>query len=264
MRRVRLGDGQHGIGRHTSNRIRLDDVEVSRRHARVWVDGTTVLIEDLGSNNGTLLRGAEVGRAAWEAGVEIEVTPFRLVWRDLSASSPHFLVEEGAQRGAKFPLLEDALSVGRGEDQDIVLDDQGASRSHAILVQQGGQWMIRDTGSANGLFLDGRRAGDGYLRPGMRVQIGHTTLRFVDPTAPAAGFVDEAEAPTELGTQAQEPETSLVMPEAPPSAVAASAHESPTPRSTDASNVGLLALVVSVMAIILLLVGVLALVGAPA
>ncbi|KAF0112130.1 MAG: hypothetical protein FD147_397 [Chloroflexi bacterium] len=45
------------LGRDMSNDIVVNDPEVSRRHARLVLEGTTYRIEDLGSTNGTFIRG---------------------------------------------------------------------------------------------------------------------------------------------------------------------------------------------------------------
>ena len=226
-RTVRLGDGEHGLGRHASNAVVLDDAEVSRRHARLLVDGDVVLLEDLGSNNGTLVRGEPVERIALVAGVAFEITPYTMRWRDPAAGRPALVVIEGAQAGARFPLIDDALSIGRGDDQDIVLDDQGASRSHAILVETAGRWMLRDSGSANGLFVNDAPCSDTVLSHGDRVQIGNTVLQFEVPGAPrrrptaaeelAAFDVDDI--PTDVRQSPSVAETSLQMGEAEPEVV---------------------------------------------
>jgi predicted component of type VI protein secretion system len=48
------------IGRDLSNDIVISDSEVSRRHARLALTGNTYSIEDLGSTNGTFLRGQRI------------------------------------------------------------------------------------------------------------------------------------------------------------------------------------------------------------
>lgn len=48
------------IGRDLSNDIVINDPEVSRRHARLILTGNTYAIEDLGSTNGTFLRGSRL------------------------------------------------------------------------------------------------------------------------------------------------------------------------------------------------------------
>jgi pSer/pThr/pTyr-binding forkhead associated (FHA) protein len=53
----RLAEGVHLIGRGEQCDLMVPDSTVSRRHAKVTVCGTTVVIEDLGSRNGTFVRG---------------------------------------------------------------------------------------------------------------------------------------------------------------------------------------------------------------
>jgi DNA-binding winged helix-turn-helix (wHTH) protein len=60
----RLGEGENIIGRDPASAVWLDAPSVSRRHARVTVDSQNqhVVLEDLGSTNGCLVRGATVRR----------------------------------------------------------------------------------------------------------------------------------------------------------------------------------------------------------
>lgn len=51
------------IGRDLSNDIVINDPEVSRRHARLVMSGLTFSIEDLGSTNGTFVRGQRLSSA---------------------------------------------------------------------------------------------------------------------------------------------------------------------------------------------------------
>lgn len=51
------------LGRDLSNDIVINDSEVSRRHARFLLSGNTYTIEDLGSTNGTFVRGQRIGTA---------------------------------------------------------------------------------------------------------------------------------------------------------------------------------------------------------
>jgi len=55
-----VDDGTIGIGRDAANQIRLHDTEVSRRHADLRYDGSTCVISDLGSSNGTYVNGRRI------------------------------------------------------------------------------------------------------------------------------------------------------------------------------------------------------------
>ena len=55
-----LTQGSNVIGRTEDADIRLDRTEVSRCHAMITVQGTTAVIEDLGSKNGTFVNGCQI------------------------------------------------------------------------------------------------------------------------------------------------------------------------------------------------------------
>lgn len=64
------------------------------------------------------------------------------------------------------------LTVGRGLDNDILLDVAGASRHHArVDLDQGEVWVV-DLGSTNGTWVAGERVNRKRLHPGDRFQIG--------------------------------------------------------------------------------------------
>ncbi|GAB4521738.1 MAG: hypothetical protein Fur0018_02550 [Anaerolineales bacterium] len=52
-----LNQPEISIGRDVSNDFIINDVEISRRHARLYLQGTQYIIEDLGSTNGTFING---------------------------------------------------------------------------------------------------------------------------------------------------------------------------------------------------------------
>lgn len=58
--RVVLDDGSHTVGRDPTSEIWLDVPSVSWRHALIVVDGRAASVEDLGSTNGTLVRGRRI------------------------------------------------------------------------------------------------------------------------------------------------------------------------------------------------------------
>jgi pSer/pThr/pTyr-binding forkhead associated (FHA) protein len=66
------------------------------------------------------------------------------------------VVIEGADAGRQAPLAG-ALTVGRGEGNDIALSDEYVSTRHARLVPHNGQWYVEDLGSTNGTYVAGAR-----------------------------------------------------------------------------------------------------------
>ena len=75
-REIALHPGENVIGRDDGVTLWIDDNSVSRRHARIVVDEQEAVLEDLGSKNGTLLRGERVE------------SPARLVDEDLITIGP--------------------------------------------------------------------------------------------------------------------------------------------------------------------------------
>jgi two-component system, cell cycle response regulator len=84
----------------------------------------------------------------------------------------------GADVGAVYALSGNTL-IGRSPDAQIMLDDDGASRSHAEIVERDGDYELRDLASTNGTYVGQQRLREGVvLADGARIQIGNTLLRF--------------------------------------------------------------------------------------
>lgn len=75
-----LEDDVTTIGRDPANGIFLNDMTVSRSHARIIREGLGARIEDLGSLNGTWVDGAITTRAALKDGSTIQIGTFRMVF----------------------------------------------------------------------------------------------------------------------------------------------------------------------------------------
>jgi DNA-binding winged helix-turn-helix (wHTH) protein len=73
-RELPLANGEHVIGRSADVSIPIYSRSISRRHARIIIDGSSASIEDLGSKNGTLVNGRAVqGRVPLSPGDKISV-----------------------------------------------------------------------------------------------------------------------------------------------------------------------------------------------
>jgi pSer/pThr/pTyr-binding forkhead associated (FHA) protein len=82
----------------------------------------------------------------------------------------------GPNRGARFLLDRDVVTVGRHPDSDIFLDDITVSRRHAEFRRDEGRFWVHDVGSLNGTYVNGERAEDQLLETGDEVQIGKFKL----------------------------------------------------------------------------------------
>jgi DNA-binding winged helix-turn-helix (wHTH) protein len=76
-----LVSGEHIVGRDPSASVRLDSPKVSRQHARLIVRGGRATILDLGSKNGSYVRGIRVtGPRMLQPGDDLRIGPFALVF----------------------------------------------------------------------------------------------------------------------------------------------------------------------------------------
>lgn len=76
------------LGRGTDADLRLDDPGVSRRHAEVRLQGETVEVVDLGSTNGTLVRGERVRHARLRDGDRLSLGSTDVVFRQPREGEP--------------------------------------------------------------------------------------------------------------------------------------------------------------------------------
>lgn len=68
--------------------------------------------------------------------------------------------------------VEHGLAIGRADDCRARLDGNGVSRRHAELYRQGPIFAIRDLGSTNGTFLNGKRVQHAAINPGAILRVG--------------------------------------------------------------------------------------------
>ena len=86
------------------------------------------------------------------------------------------LVLTGTRFGELYKLPPGrTVRIGRGEEAEIRLDDEGISRLHCSLEARGAEAVLRDLGSQNGTYVGGEQTQERVLVDGDRVQIGAAT-----------------------------------------------------------------------------------------
>jgi hypothetical protein len=82
--------------------------------------------------------------------------------------------------GTRHPLQAPGLTIGRGTEADLRINDPGISRLHAEIRVNGAsgteQIDIVDLGSTNGIVVDGQRVRYAVLAEGTRIEIGSTRM----------------------------------------------------------------------------------------
>lgn len=91
---------------------------------------------------------------------------------------------------AALPGDTNVLVIGRGARCQVRIHDNHVSEVHALLEVTRDGYLLRDSGSSNGTWVDAQRIDALVLRVGMRVQIGKTVLVAVDAKgrAPILGY----------------------------------------------------------------------------
>ena len=121
--------------------------------------------------------------------------------RPLHTTGGVVLVEPGGEEH-RLPPTGGDWTIGRLAECDLVLQDAGVSRRHAALTNDDGVVAIRDLGSANGTWVNGRRLErPRTLARGDRIRVGETTL-VIDSLAEAGAARDGRHAPDSvIGTK---------------------------------------------------------------
>ncbi|MEK7949851.1 FHA domain-containing protein [Luteolibacter soli] len=78
----------------------------------------------------------------------------------------------------RFQLDRMKVNMGRGSENDIVIDDGSVSVRHAVMERLDGGYQLRDLGSTNGIKLDGVQKETIPLRHGLSVKIGDVSFDF--------------------------------------------------------------------------------------
>jgi pSer/pThr/pTyr-binding forkhead associated (FHA) protein len=71
-----------------------------------------------------------------------------------------------------FPVVNDTVTVGRGETCELRVPLLSVSRRHCQIVVEGDTVTVKDLGSSNGTFVNNKRVTEEVLKPGDRLVLG--------------------------------------------------------------------------------------------
>lgn len=208
------------IGRKGAD-LDIDDKAVSRRHCELSLGEDGWRIKDLESLNGTLVNGEKITEAGLHHLDEIRVGKTRILFAEAEApeGSPitdvredeesgldvtkvddktkdkelelpkgrEFIIEymSGPKKARSEKLTSGRVIIGRGDEADVEIDDQGVSRKHAMIeILSRDQSYISDLASQNGTWLNGMKIRTTKLIHGDRIRVGNTVLKFVVQDVP--------------------------------------------------------------------------------
>lgn len=88
------------------------------------------------------------------------------------AYEPYLIQISGRETGQMFNLTGKTVTLGRDATCQIVLDDPHISRAHAQITCNGSDVVIKDLGSTNGIFVNGKKVTEQALLDGDKILIG--------------------------------------------------------------------------------------------
>ncbi|MBN1589369.1 MAG: FHA domain-containing protein, partial [Pirellulales bacterium] len=94
-------------------------------------------------------------------------------------------VIRGNDQGSRFEF-SDGVRLGRDSSNEIQIHDTEVSRQHAEIRLSGDRFILIDSGSSNGTFVNGNREQQCTLASGDQVQLGRTLLLFTGPAEESA------------------------------------------------------------------------------
>ena len=88
-------------------------------------------------------------------------------------------IHRGAQKGSRFLVTAEGVSIGRSPESSIFLDDVTVSRKHASITKTGNGFTFKDSGSLNGSYVNNESVSEKILSSGDEIQIGKFHLLFI-------------------------------------------------------------------------------------
>ena len=93
------------------------------------------------------------------------------------------VIARGPQKGSRFLITAEGVSIGRSTESSIFLDDVTVSRSHAQIKREDmGAFVLVDNASLNGTYLNNVSVEKNVLKNGDEIQIGKFHFVFIGGT----------------------------------------------------------------------------------
>jgi len=186
------------VGRGHQADLALDNLSVSRKHARIRREGETVLIvEDLGGKNGLELGGKKVERALLGPGDSVGIGKYTLEYQDaapvadvplprtsrgsLEAMQETIAVEPSSglviHHAGKDYNLRMVLTIGKTDDANIVIGGWFIAPRHVQIVRdEEGDYRATHIAGWRAMQVNGKKTREVTLAIGDEIRIGRNVL----------------------------------------------------------------------------------------
>lgn len=161
----------------------IEQAAISARHLSLDYNGHSLLVEDLGSTNGSYLDGVRLIAPT-------ELRPGQLLSLGAASGLLDYHIKSDASlrlvpMTAGLPRIElpinQCVTIGRQSDNQIVLDHAGLSAHHCCLTaKENGRVLLQDYHSTNGTLVDqsDQRVDQVWLSPGQRLYLASRELAW--------------------------------------------------------------------------------------
>jgi len=194
------------IGRTPDNDIVIDNLAVSRRHARIEDGPRGLVIRDEGSVNGLEVDGRICSEALIGDGTQVRIGKHILSFEAVAEcrpeptsadpesyeatiqatetprlANPACLVEPGADGDVRYPIDTALFLMGKGDAADVRLDGLLVAKYHVEIRVHEREHRIAHLEGRRKLRVNGEETSQGVLRDGDTIEIAGRTFRFQAP-----------------------------------------------------------------------------------
>jgi len=187
------------VGRARDNDIVIENLSVSRNHARIRQVDDKFILTDLNSANGTYVNNVRINKTELEHEDIITIGKHKIHFLNKVLSDEqiisdafgaertmivdktpmaHLSVSKGKQQGQDYKITKIETFIGRSSDNDIRLHDWFVSKKHAMILRQGQNFFIKDLKSWRGTMVNGKFTKEAQLKDGDNLQFGSTIITF--------------------------------------------------------------------------------------
>ena len=181
------------IGSDDTNNLVLKDAGVSKNHAKLFAKGERFTLRDLDSQLGTFVNRQRVKEKYVVCGDTISIGKVDLEIVDpldeiLGADDgvPYWSLigDSSWLTGQEFPIIVQKfkpVTIGRGNQCDIVIPGTHLSRQHAQFSMRNDVLTVSDLDSVNGTFLNNKKIKFAQIKPGDRIRFDVYSFRVFGP-----------------------------------------------------------------------------------
>jgi len=185
------------IGCHSDCDLVLDASQVEARHVEILVEHEVIALRPIVASKVLTLNGQAVSDTKARplkvndsfslAGVELEVidpkverVPAPTVARQSETSGWALKANHSALANRMFALNSEMV-VGRSKECDITLAAAHLSRRHAVLLIKNGLLYVKDLGSSNGTYVNGKRIVEARVKRGDELRFDSLSFGVIGP-----------------------------------------------------------------------------------